>query len=140
MEPWEWLVPIRFLTTVGQLLGTLAIAFDREPHVTAGLARLHTPEDYIDADYSFLVILGLSIVLASFELVSLFCACSLFDDAVNKWHCWLHGFGVAAVTAFTLSSAHYGHFWRIFCIASVLPLCAEMWSLLGIFWLHHEAY
>eukprot|EP00747_Dinoflagellata_sp_TGD_P170955 gnl/TRDRNA2_/TRDRNA2_203803_c0_seq1.p2 gnl/TRDRNA2_/TRDRNA2_203803_c0~~gnl/TRDRNA2_/TRDRNA2_203803_c0_seq1.p2 ORF type:complete len:159 (-),score=25.98 gnl/TRDRNA2_/TRDRNA2_203803_c0_seq1:76-498(-) len=134
------LVPLRFLTTVGQLLGTLAVALDRDPHIIAGLPLRYTPPEFDAAQREFTIVLTLSILALVFELYGLFSGLSFFGTHANSLHCCLHGFGCALVTAFAIGSAHFALFWYLFAVASVLPVIIETTSLLGVSWLRQTAY
>mmetsp|Transcript_81790 Transcript_81790/g.210672 ORF Transcript_81790/g.210672 Transcript_81790/m.210672 type:complete len:141 (+) Transcript_81790:136-558(+) len=138
---WEdVLVPVRFLTSAGQLLAVLAVALDEEPYLLAALPQPYSQEQYDDVAVNCRTVLGLSIAGLALELFSLIRGYSFFADRANTLHCFLHGAGCAGAALIVLTGAHYGFLWRIFWIAGLPPLLLEACTLLGISWLRTSAY
>lgn len=136
----EILVPVRFLTSVGQLLGTLAVFLERQPHILVALAPDFTPQEYDVADDEFFWLLAVSISGLVVELGCLLSGLSFFGDSSNSLHCFLHLVGCLAVATFAISGAHFAFFWHIFWISIVLPLLVESGSLYSIFCLRKAAF
>eukprot|EP00927_Polykrikos_kofoidii_P036180 TRINITY_DN30571_c0_g1_i1.p2 TRINITY_DN30571_c0_g1~~TRINITY_DN30571_c0_g1_i1.p2 ORF type:complete len:141 (+),score=22.91 TRINITY_DN30571_c0_g1_i1:61-483(+) len=133
------LVPARFLTSVGQLLCTVSIFLDKEPHILAGLPRVYTRTEFDAADTDFTKLLAVSSAFLALELVTLMSGLTFFHDGTNALHCCFHGFGVLAAACFALFSCHFGFFTHIFWIANVPPLFVEVCALASIFWLRTSA-
>mmetsp|Transcript_105868 Transcript_105868/g.297673 ORF Transcript_105868/g.297673 Transcript_105868/m.297673 type:complete len:142 (+) Transcript_105868:157-582(+) len=136
----EVVVPVRFLASAGQLLGTISVYLDPEPHILAGLPTRYSLSHYHDAHADFTRVLVLSMAGLLLELGSLLAGFSFFSDYANNWHCLLHGAGCVAVTAFSIFSANFGYFWQIFCVAGALPLLLEAASLYVTFGMRRVAY
>mmetsp|Transcript_18205 Transcript_18205/g.37216 ORF Transcript_18205/g.37216 Transcript_18205/m.37216 type:complete len:143 (-) Transcript_18205:299-727(-) len=134
------LVPVRFLTTTGQLIGTLAVFIDSEPHILAVLPTPHSPEQYGLASEDCMAVLVLSIIGLLLELISLIVGLSVFDSRANALHCWLHGMGCVGALVIGFGAASYAWLWYIFWVCGALPFLVEATSWLGLFWLRTAAY
>eukprot|EP00929_Paragymnodinium_shiwhaense_P019962 TRINITY_DN13442_c0_g1_i2.p1 TRINITY_DN13442_c0_g1~~TRINITY_DN13442_c0_g1_i2.p1 ORF type:complete len:141 (-),score=28.84 TRINITY_DN13442_c0_g1_i2:1397-1819(-) len=134
------LVPVRFLSTIGQLLGIITVLLDKEPHLLASLPARYAKSEYQDAETEFLRLLGFALVFLLLELASLMSGLTFFNNRSNAWHCGLHGFGALAVLAFYMFYANFRWFWHIFWVASIAPVCLEILTLMNTYWLGHAAF
>mmetsp|Transcript_129462 Transcript_129462/g.374946 ORF Transcript_129462/g.374946 Transcript_129462/m.374946 type:complete len:143 (-) Transcript_129462:82-510(-) len=138
---WEdVLVPVRFLATMGQLVGTLAVGLDMRPYLLPALPRRHTEQQYHDAEEECMQVVVLSLVFLSLEVGSLMLGFSFFSSKANMLHCLFHGAGFFAVMVFSAASNHFGVLWYIFWFCAFPTLLVEAHSLLGLFWLRRAAY
>mmetsp|Transcript_46924 Transcript_46924/g.105157 ORF Transcript_46924/g.105157 Transcript_46924/m.105157 type:complete len:163 (+) Transcript_46924:95-583(+) len=134
------LAQLRFLTTVGQIIGTLTLALDRDPYILTGLAAEHTAEDYSNADSRFLTYLVFAIAMLVIELLLLLQGYSIFNAGKNSLHCCLHSAGCVALLGVAAGESHFGLFTPLFWTTNVPALLLEGASILEIVWLHSAVY
>mmetsp|Transcript_40150 Transcript_40150/g.72734 ORF Transcript_40150/g.72734 Transcript_40150/m.72734 type:complete len:163 (+) Transcript_40150:96-584(+) len=134
------LAQLRYLTTVGHLIGTLTLALDREPYVKAGLGSEHTSDDYSSADSRFFTYLVFAIAMLVIELLLLLQGYSVFNDSKNSLHCCLHSAGCAALLGIAAGESHFGLFTPVFWTTNVPTILLEGVSILEIVWLHSAVY
>eukprot|EP00746_Dinoflagellata_sp_MGD_P004191 gnl/MRDRNA2_/MRDRNA2_108082_c0_seq1.p1 gnl/MRDRNA2_/MRDRNA2_108082_c0~~gnl/MRDRNA2_/MRDRNA2_108082_c0_seq1.p1 ORF type:complete len:141 (+),score=13.19 gnl/MRDRNA2_/MRDRNA2_108082_c0_seq1:140-562(+) len=136
----DLLMPVRFLVTVGQLLGTLSISFDKEHHILPALPLRYTKDQLDSANAEFTTALVLATLMLVLELLSLIGGLTYFNERVTVSHIWFHGAGCIFIIMFSLASAHFAHFWQLFLLTNLVPFIVEIGAIIGVFWLRMSPY
>ena len=131
----ELVLPIRFVTSVFQLVMTVAVWLDRRLFVEAALPKHFTKSQYLFQDAEFQGALRVGETLMVLELFSLiFVGSTILLWKLNLSHSFFHGVGCVLVFAFYYGSLHFVYYWYIMALTVAVPFAFEALALWGIWY------